>query len=66
MHFLLKINWQIFRILLFYDYFILSEDLVIEIEGVLQRRILIEIAAERKRETLRAALSLAFSGSAAS
>jgi len=26
MHFLLKINWQIFRILLFYDCFILSKD----------------------------------------
>jgi hypothetical protein len=34
MHFLLKVNWQIFRILLFYDYFILREDLVIKIEHV--------------------------------
>jgi hypothetical protein len=35
MHFLLKVNWQIFRILLFYDYFVLSEDLVIKVERVL-------------------------------
>jgi len=35
MHFLLKVNWQIFRILLFYDYFFLSEDLVIKVERVL-------------------------------
>jgi hypothetical protein len=35
MHFILKVNWQIFRILLFYDYFFLSEDLVIKVERVL-------------------------------
>jgi hypothetical protein len=51
MHFPLKVNWQIFRILLFYDYFILREDLVIKIERVLQRRILIEIAADRHKHT---------------
>jgi hypothetical protein len=34
MHFLLKVNWQIFRILLFYDYIIFREDLVIKIERV--------------------------------
>ena len=51
MNFLLKVNWQIFRILLFYDYFILREDLVIKIERVLQRRILIEIARERHKHT---------------
>ena len=51
MHFLLKVNRQIFRILLFYDYFILSEYLLIEIERVLQRRILIEIAADGHKHT---------------
>ena len=51
MHFLLKVNWQIFRILLFYDYFILRKDLVIKIERVLQGRILIEIATDRHKHT---------------
>src|SRR5260221_7360800 len=49
MHFFLKVNWQIFRILLFYDYFILREDLVIKIERFLQRRILIEVATDRNK-----------------
>ncbi len=50
MHFIVQINGQVFRVLLFDDLFVLLEDLMIEIKRILQWRILVEVPADRHED----------------